>query len=239
MAEKLSRWLFLANSASRKRFSSICQTGFISSQQRLARAAGIPPNPSNAEAALGTSDQVFFYLASFRYPTTSCGLLFSGTLELEETDEGVATPFDSGALHAHLTRPNPAESASDFLARHNLPIPDHRQYLERSLRLLFHAPEDYLNGVDPHTPGPLGLTSGDARRWTHEVRIPDRVFLRTNHLQAVFAARPVVAASRDTQALFKWCANEGVDTVTFDQIKDREFVELEAQSLEYLRKRLY
>jgi hypothetical protein len=239
MAEKLSRSLFLANSASRKRFSSICQTGFISSQQRHAAATGIPPNLSNAESALGTSGQVFFYLAPFRYPQTSCGLLFSGTLELEETEKGVATPFDSGALHAHLKRPNPAESASDFLARHNLPIPDHRQYLESSLRLLFHFPEDYLCGVDPHNPGPLGLTGGDARRWTHEVRIPDRVFLHTNHLQAVFAARHVVAASRHIQTLFKWCASEGVDTVTFDQVKDREFVELEAQSLEYLRKRLY
>jgi hypothetical protein len=237
LAGKLSNSLFLSNSSTPETFAHICQSRTLFSRERLA-SQGIPVKPGKAEAAMGTANCVFFYLAPFRYPRTACGLLFAGSLESECSPEGAATPFDSGALHRRLARPDSQELAPAFLARHNLPIPDHRVYLERSLRLLFRSPEDYLNGVDPLSAGPLGLSGGDSRRWTHEVRIPDHVSVST-HLQAVFAPHSIIAAYRDIQSLFEWCRREGVDAEPFHAEPGSEFVGLESRSIDYLRKRIY
>ena len=107
------------------------------------------------------------------------------------------------------------------------------------MRFLFRAPEDYVEGVDPVAPGPLGLSGGDCRRWTHEVRVPGRVHLRTNYIQAVFASRSVVAAHRPVEDLFKWCSREGVDRVAFDHPAGADFAELRRQSLDYIRSKIY
>ncbi len=107
------------------------------------------------------------------------------------------------------------------------------------MQFLFRTPEDYVEDREPVAPGPLGLSGGDSRRWTHEIRVPGRVYLRTNHLQAVFASRSVVAANRPVEDLFKWCAGEGVDRVTFDHPAGDDFAELSRQSLDYIRARIY
>jgi hypothetical protein len=114
----------------RGQLSAICASGYLSSPVRLGR----PLPPKCPEVILGTAGSVFFYLSPFRYPNTGCGLLFAHSLELEHKDDGLATPFDSGGLLKNLTRHNPAESPQDFLARHELPIPEHRRYLCRSPR---------------------------------------------------------------------------------------------------------
>ena len=89
------------------------------------------------------------------------------------------------------------------------------------------------------SPQGLGFSGGDCRRWTHEVRIPERVFIRTGHLQAVLAARSLVGASRPVEDLFNWCANEGADTIAFDHPSGDDFEELRRQCLEYIRKQIY
>jgi hypothetical protein len=240
LAERLSKSVFLANSSKPEKFEAICSTGYIASLEFLARG-GEPVDPLKCEAVLGTSGDVFFYLAPFRYPRTACGLLFSGTLEDEHQDDGVGTPFDSGGLHRHLRRRDPLEPARTFLDRHELPIPQHREYLENSMRFLFRSPKDYVEGIGPFSPGPLGLSSGDedSRRWTHEVRLPGRVFLRSGHLQAVFASRSVIGASRPVEELFKWCAREGVDNIPFDNPSGDDFGELKRRCLEYMKEHIY
>lgn len=186
---------------------------------------------------MGTGESVFFYVSPFRYPHTACGLLFAGTLELERKNDGVATPFDSGGLLRIFARPDPAESPQEFLWRHEMPIPEHRRCLRLSMGLLFQKAEDYVEGLKPHRPGPIGLTSpGDERRWTHEVRIPDRVLLRSKHLQAVFAPLERAAHDPATQELFRWCAEKGVDHFTLDAPRGGEFEALQKRCLDYIRK---
>jgi hypothetical protein len=182
---------------------------------------------------------VFFYVAPFRYPDTGCGLLFARTLEFHRSHDGVATPFDSGGLLKVFTRPDPAEPPRAFLSRHELPIPEHRRYLGLSMSVLFHQPEDYIEGSDLRWPGPIGLTGGDRRRWTHEVRIPDRVFVRGSHLQAVFAPRSRVAAEPAIRGLFQWCDAEGVDRIAIDTPRENDFEALRRECLAYIRRKLY
>jgi len=192
-AAGLSDSLYLAHSTSRKNFRSVCNSGYLYSAASLAAAGGESLGPAGAEVELGATESVFFYLSPFRYPHTSCGFLFAKSLESQHRNDGVATPFDSGGLMRICIRPDPAEPLRAFLSRHELPIPEHRRYLGLSMEVLFDKPKDYVEGLEPRRPGPIGLTGGDHRRWTHEVRIPDRVFVRGGHLQAVFAPTAQVA----------------------------------------------
>jgi hypothetical protein len=115
-----------------------------------------------------------------------------------------------------FSRPNPTESGPAFLARYELPLPEHRSYMRQAMILLFGHPLDYLEGRDPHWPGPIGLTDGDRRRWTHEVRIPDKVFVKSAHLQAAFARTALVSSQQEVENLFRWCELHGMDFVSFD-----------------------
>jgi hypothetical protein len=188
---------------------------------------------------LATANSVFFYVSPFRYPNTTCGFLFAASLESHYRDEGVATPFDSGALVKHLVRPNPAEPVRDFLSRHELPSTEHRRYLGLSMSILFAKPGDYCEGTDPRWPGPIGLSGGDHRRWTHEVRTPSGVFVRNGHLQAVFATTALVAQSLSVRRLFQWCDSEGVDSIAFAAPRRNAFEALRRECLGYIRQRLY
>jgi hypothetical protein len=238
-ASRLSDSLYLAHSTFAKSFRSICDSGFIYSAASLAAARGESLAPACTEVVLGTAGSVFFYVSPFRYPNTTCGLLFAKSLESHLHDAGVATPFDSGGLLEWLARPDPAEPPRDFLARHELPIPEHRRYLGLSMAVLFDKPGDYFEGTDPLWPGPIGLTGGDHRRWTHEVRIPDRVFVRGSHLQAVFATTAQVARDPAVRSLFQWCEGEGVDRVAFATPRGNDFEALRRECLDYIRQRLY
>src|ERR1035437_560328 len=204
-ASRLSDSLYLAHSTSGEKFSDICASGYLASAASLAAARGESLAPACAEVVLGTAGSVFFYVSPFRYPNTTCGFLFAKSLESHYRDGGAATPFDSGGLMRIFVRPDPAELPRAFLSRHELPIPEHRRYLGLSMAVLFDKPGDYFEGTDPLWPGPIGLTGGDHRRWTHEVRIPDRVFVRGSHLQAVFSPRARVAADPEVEGLFQWC----------------------------------
>jgi len=205
----------------------------------LAHDSGISLPTDCTEALLGTAGTVFFYTAPFRYPHTGCGLLFAHTLERFHGEAGVATPFDSGGLVKCFTRPDPAEPPKEFLARHELPVPDHRRYLALAMRALFHRPEDYIEGMEPHLPGPIGLTGGDQRRWTHEVRLPDQVVVRGHHLQAAFAPRARVIGNPAIKGFFKWCEAEGIDHISFDTPGRSDFEALQRECLAYIRQQLY
>jgi hypothetical protein len=237
-AGSLSACLFLAHSTSVEKFSAICASGRLSSAARLAAERGETLDPKKTEVVLGTAGSVFLYLAPFRYPHTGCGLLFAVTLESEHQHDGSAAPFDTGWLLRVPTRPDPSGPPRDFLARHEMPVPDHRRYLCLSMDVLFHRPGDYVEGVDPARAGPIGLTEGDPRRWTHEVRIPDHVWIRGGHLQAVFAPKSQVAADPDIEDLFTWCVREGVDRIQFDAPRASDFEALRRECLAYIRRTL-
>ena len=238
-AARFSDSAYLAHSTSSGKFSDICASGYLNSKASLAAARGGSLAPGCVEVVLGTAGSVFFYVSPFRYPNTTCGFLFAKSLESHRSDDGVATPFDSGGLLGWFARPDPAEPPRDFLARHELPIPEHRSYLGLSMAVLFDKPLDYFEGTDPFWPGPIGLTGGDHRRWTHEVRIPDRVFVRGSHLHAVFSPRARVAADPEVEGLFQWCATEGVDRILFDTPREDDFEALRQECLAYIRRKLY
>lgn len=237
-AISLSESLFLAHSTSDGSFSAICKSNHLLCPQELASLRGVPLRPDCAEATLGTAGFVFLYAAPFQFPQSGCGLLFAAELEEEYRDTGVATPFDSGGLVTVFVRENPAESAPAFLARHELPLPEHRNYLRETMVLLFAQPLDYLEGRDPRWPGPIGLAGGDRRRWTHEVRIKDRLSIRIANLQAVFARTALVSSQPEIENLYRWCYSEGVDFVTFDTPRDDDFDTLQRECLDYFRRKL-
>jgi hypothetical protein len=207
----------------------------LSSAARLAAARGGSLRPGCAEVLLGTTHSVFFYASPFRYPNTSCGLLFAVSLDTHHGNDGVAPPFDSGGLIKICVRHDPAEPPRESLSRHEMPIPEHRRYLALSMEILFHDPKDYIDGAEPRWPGPIGLTGGDQRRWTHEVRIRDPVFVRGSNLQAVFAARARVAAEPEIERLFQWREGESVDRIQFDTSAGSDFDALQRRCLDYIR----
>jgi hypothetical protein len=239
VADRLSGALYLAHSTSDANFSDICRCGHLSSAERLAAERSTPLKPSCAELVLGTAGCVFFYISPFRFPSTGCGLLFAKSLEARHSEHGAASPFDSGGLIRAFNRTDVAEPPRHFLSRHELPIPEHRGYLGRSMSFLFLKPEHYVEGVDPYRPGPIGLTGGDQRRWTHEVRIPGRVFVRGSDLQAVFAPRSRVAADPEIGDLFQWCMREGVDRILLDTPRRDDFEALRRECVAYVRRKLY
>lgn len=197
------------------------------------------PKPGCAEEALGTSNDIFFSVGPFRYPSTACGILFSHSIESEHVDTAKATPFDSGGLVHRLGWPDADEPVSTYLARHELPAVDHRQYLSHTLTALFPSPKDYREGTDPLHPSPLGLTGGDARAWTHEVRLPGRVMLWGNlHLQALFL-KATVANDPNVEAMLTWCQRDGIDVIYLPAERDGDFTVLQRRCRQYLREKLY
>ena len=135
-----------------------------------------------------------------------------------------------------------SKTEKDYLGHHELPIPEHRQYLGQSMTALFKDPKEYVEGVSPCHKGPLGLTCEDqhGRHWTHEVRIPESIQVQGSpHLQAVFAPRTLVARDRNLQALFRQCKSDGVDTFPIDTPREDDFEKLQRACLEYIRLKLY
>lgn len=231
----LAEALPLAHSTTAGSLAGINKSGFLLSTAAVHALKGKPVPPDGAESVLGTSGFVFLYTGTFRYPGTSCGLLFAKSIEAQHTEDGEASPFDSGGLLCHLQRSDPDESPRSYLERHTLPLPRHRRYLGQCLSTLFAAPEDYLKDGPIH-PGPLGLTGGDARRWTHEVRIPECVQLRGPHLQAVFVPVSLAGPNSAIAPLLSWCLSEQVDVVAYQTDELENFEVLRRVCLDYLRK---
>jgi hypothetical protein len=205
LANRLSVAMPLSHSLSRRQFAEVLRGGELLSQreQRLRHETASPAADPSTEARLGTDDDVFLYCGPFscgpKHPPAVCGFLWQPELETTRAAEGEASPFDSGGLMKHFNLPNPHESRSAFLDRHRLPIPGHRTYLAKKLHTCCCDPNRYLTcvaedgtGVDDPV---VGLSGGDRRRWTHEVRIRRNVSIQ-DHLDAIFV--PQAKARRES-----------------------------------------
>lgn len=168
--------------------NKILRSGALLSQV----AVGIPAH--EAEAVLDTADDVFFYLGAFAYPDTECGFLFLPALEENHPTDGVSTPFDSGALVSKVSPP-PAYAGNPvgFVRDHELPVSAYRDVLgrviadySRACGIYLHSPEAFKCECGIAREHPFGITGGDRRAATFEVRIPKRVPLTPPHLHAVF-----------------------------------------------------
>ncbi len=233
-AADLSQKIFLAHSTADESFSDICRSGYLLSPNALASLPGRSAKPDSVERQLGTADYVFCYAGPFAYPDTGCGFLFNVALETEYRDHSNVAPFDSGGLIRHFVRAIPGEPAVDFLRRHEMPAPEHREYLRESFEYLFAAPDDYVRSINPAWPGPIGLSGGDRRRWTHEVRFPNRISLR-NHLRAVFLPISRIA-DEPIAELLTWCEATDVDYIPFNACRDDDFEKLLGACVDYIER---
>ncbi len=160
-------------------------------------------SPGAAEAKLDTVDDVFLYAGAFSYPATECGFLFVPSVEVDHRNDGVATPFDSGALASMsvVQAPTPCQDGVAFVRDHELPVSDYRGLLasiiadySRSAEAYLDRPDDFACACGTLRGHPFGLTGGDRRAATFEVRIPQRVPLQSPHLRAVFVRKGFAVA---------------------------------------------
>ncbi len=208
----------LAHATGADTFAKICQSGTILSLTRLAAIVPLDWSDHPIETQLETQDCVFLFAGPFRYPDTSCGFLFRPELAEARTGDGAASPFDSGGLANHH-RPPGGEAPLDFMRRHEMPIPQYRQYHLLVLDLLFDDPWHYVDCVNPVHQGPVQLApaDSDARQWAFEIRLRDELPIRP-HLQAVFS--PVFASESDSvvETLY-WCDTNGVDIIEYPGLR--------------------
>lgn len=236
-AGKIAREVPLAHSTSGTNMAAVCRSGRLYSPRKLHESHLKTLKPEAVEITLGTTNFVFLYAGPFSFPSSGCGFLFSTSLEGHHATDGLATPFDSGGLVGQLRSASEPEKPEAFFERHELPVPGHRDYLRICIGSLFGTPFDYIDGTAPEHSGPLALIGSDARRWTHEVRIPDEVFIRSPHLKAVFAPRRLGLVP-EIKSLLGWCLSEGFDVEVFDADRENDFARLREACIEYLRKEL-
>ncbi len=202
-AERVARRLPLSHACSSEAFLGIARSRGLRSQRSL-RGPGVPaPVTRSVEVELDTDDHVFAFVAPFRYPDQVAGLRIAAQIEPNVSRRSVATPFDSGGLVAHCERADPSEPVRAFLDRHELPVPDYRAYLERLLTCAFASPWRYVDGDDPDAVCPPGLTGGDARRHTFEVRVHRELTLEDGVL-AVFLTAEMAVHDDVADALADW-----------------------------------
>jgi len=232
-AERVSGRMPLSHATSVYKFSSICEHDGLFSQTRLMEKGLYSCNNETHEQLLGTDKDVFFSLAPFCYPRTDCGVLFRRTLEEQFSGSSSATPFDSGGLLKVFTIENPDETPVSFFNCHRLPVPEHRELMEESLVFLFSEPDDYLAGNDPAKEGPVRITGGDSRRWTHEVRIGNDVSMNDGHLEAVFIVRDR-AADQHIEDFLTWARKSKVPIIAFNAPRSGVFDEMKQQCINYI-----
>lgn len=191
-AQKLAVKMPLSHAAPLGKLKAILLSEALLSQVQMGRPLG------NAETRLETTDDVFLYLGAFSYPATECGFLFVPSVESDHTDQGVSTPFDSGALVSNIgvTPPAPYTDGIAFVRDHELPVSDYRSLLSMVISDYSQTTDHYLRHPADFTCAcgesrghPFGLSGGDERAATFELRIPQRVPLRPPHLRAVFVRR--------------------------------------------------
>lgn len=186
-ANRWSEQMPLCHSLSIGKLPGTLRDGALRSQSDLGH------NPGTAETLLETVDDVFLYVGAFNYPGTECGFLFLPSLEADHLENGVATPFDSGAMAYKLSPPEGYEDGVACVRSHELPLDGHRGLLGRVMCDYHPYPGAYLRLPSSHKchcgvslPHPFGVTGGDGRASTFEVRIPRRATLSPPHLLAVF-----------------------------------------------------
>ncbi|MCX6982185.1 MAG: hypothetical protein NTV08_15750 [Verrucomicrobia bacterium] len=186
-AQRLAHQMPLSHATAFGNLEGMLRNGSLLSQLQLGRRHG------SAEAALETMDDVFLYAAAFSYPDTECGFLFLRTIEADHQNDGVATPFDSGAFVFKIPPPAPYPDGVAFVRSHELPVSDYREILGTVITHYSPTPEDYLARPGDFSCAcgvsldhPFQISGGDHRVSTFEVRIPQRIALQPPHLRAVF-----------------------------------------------------
>lgn len=239
-AERLSDRLYLSHGTTTNALLEILKDGKLLSTTAVHRKYGRGLSEDSAEAKLGTADCVFLYATPFRYPKTQFGFLFGPALETERQSDGAASPFDSGFLAQPEAAGCALPTPKDFLSAHEFPIPGHRKYLRLSMENLFHRPEDYIEGLTPCHTGCLGLSGGDERQWTHEVRIPESVQIRGRHLRAVFGFLNIAGGDPIVETFLQWCIRERVDRKFLPDVDPRtRFKALQRACIDYIMTELY
>ncbi len=238
LAKAVMDSLPLSNTFPVKTFASICGQGYLRSQADLI-TDGVMKRPSEptTEQQLGTDTSVFFFLAPFSYPNTQCGILFKKELQKAYKSKSNASPFDSGGLINHFKLPI-GIAPKDFLNRHLLPVPGHEELLETSLVYLFKDPKDYIFGEDPLHSGPVTLTGGDRRRWTHEVRIasPIPVYEPTG-IEAVFLMKDRLT-DPEIENFLTYCKTHGILRIRFDAPFDQAFDTMKKLCISYIEDKI-
>jgi hypothetical protein len=212
-ARSLSTAMPLGHACGAASFQSVVRDGRICSRETLERR-GIVLAGGNTERTLGTAGDVFTYVGPLRYPGTSCGFLLNPVIERRFTATALATPFDSGAIHkfgSHMS----AEDQVAFLRRHQMPVPEYREYFWRYLVFLFKSARHYVDGTGPDLSGPVRLESGDTRRWTFEVRFASELPLAGSLVTVIL---PVALAASMSGHVVEW-RRAGVQ-VRYYQIPD-------------------
>jgi len=227
----------LSHTTTAKNFGTILESGELLSRRRMDQEArrAIDPKNQPIEYVLSTEDDVFLFAGPFSYPQGTRGFLWEAELERVEDIDGDASPFDSGGLVRRFTLPDPREPHRAFLDRHRLPLWEHRRYLERKLLDFFEdagdyitvAPDEETSIIDPV----VGLTGGDRRRWTHEVRVNDRLPVELR-LLAVFVSRGA-ALAHSSGALREWRAR-GVEIVWYQEEEGGDFAAMWRECIDFL-----
>ena len=191
-ANKLAMRMPLSHATPYGNLQKILGNAALLSQVQLGIPVGL------AEEALETTDDVFLYLGAFSYPSTECGFLFVPSVETDHQDDAVATPFDSGALASmeFVTPPAPYTDGIAFVRDHELPVSAYRSLLSKVISdyslgtdQYLACPDDFACACGTTREHPFGLSGGDRRASTFEVRIPQRVPLSPPHLRAVFVRK--------------------------------------------------
>ena len=234
LSRRIADAIPLSHATGRAAFLGVVESGAIYSYSRLverrmrrSRTSGDPC----VEKILGTEDSVFSFAAPFRYPETSCGIVFKIELERDNRGRSVATPFDSGGTIQHL---RPDDSTADqiaFLRAHELPVPEYREVLAVLLDSCFASPWDYVVGREPLQAWPIAVEGGDWRRWTFEVRFRDRIRL-SNTVLAVFLPVAVASEQRVLRQIARWRA-AGVVVKFFRTPRTGDWRVLQRLSTEY------
>lgn len=234
----MARRMPLSHAAPAATFAKICRSGAIISQQAVANMRKESLGDTT-EVVLGTENNVFLYAAPFRYPGTDCGFLFRRDLEDAADLKGAASPFDSGALEQFKESLDLGEAPRDFLAHHALPLPGHRDLLADTLTWSFRDPEHYIDLSSEPIGTPVGLSEGDRRRWTHEVRIQDSLPIQgpEHHLEAVFIVRSR-GNDPEIERYLTWCEETGVSYRVVDEPGVDRHEALKRACVDYLENHL-
>lgn len=239
LGRRIADHLPLSHATGRAAFLSVLEQGRLLSSLKLQQMGSHPPTTRalpTVEAMLGTDNSVFTYAAPFRYPETSCGLLFKTELERSRADHAVATPFDSGGTIHYLRPQDSTEDQVAFVHAHELPVPGYRLVLGRLLDHFFLSPWDYIEGSDPIPAWPIPVEGGDWRRWTFEIRFKDEVRL-TGVLLAVFLPVAVASERQVVRQVVRW-RREGVAVRLFRTPNTDDWQILRNLSVEYLKEYL-
>jgi len=224
LAEALAKRMPLSHGTTRETFLKICKTKALLSQKALIERGILAAKPESTEAMMGTDAFVFFFAGPFSYPKVNCGFLLRADIE-DSFDEAEASPFDSGGLLDVFSWPDDGfEDARAFLDAHRLPVPQYREYLRKFLGLYFGDPWHYIDGKDP-VKEPIGITGGDRRRWTAEVRFSREIRLEIP-FEAVFVTRDAINHP-SVEALITRCHDTGIHVHLMDTQKTGEFKRLQ------------